>query len=85
MMRFLIISCFLLFAGESFAQQLTLDSAIAIAMRNSPGLMISKNNVDIAGINNNYGMAGGLPLVQANSSVTEQLTTPRTEIFQSGQ
>jgi outer membrane protein len=75
MMRLLLISCFLLFAGESFAQQLTLDSAIAISMRNSPGLAIYKNNADIAGINNNYGTAGGLPVVQANSTVIEQLTT----------
>jgi outer membrane protein len=75
MMRVLIISCFTLFAGESFAQQITLDSAIAIAMRNSPGLAIYKNNADIAGINNNYGTAGGLPVIQANSTVIEQLTT----------
>jgi len=41
--------------GRIFAQQISLDSAIAIAIRNSPGLAIYKNNADIAGINNNYG------------------------------
>src|SRR5450631_803145 len=75
MFRSLIILFFSLIIKQSFAQQLTLDSAIAIAMRNSPGLMIAKNNVNIAGINNNYGIAGGLPLVQGTSNVTQQMTT----------
>jgi outer membrane protein len=57
------------------AQQITLDTAIAVAMRNSPGLMIGKNNVDIATLGNSYGMAGGLPLVQASSTMNEQLTS----------
>ena len=57
------------------SQQVTLDSAIAIAMRNSPSLAIFKNVVDIAGINNNYGIAGGLPVVQSVNTVTEQLTS----------
>ena len=71
---FLIIICFVFAGGQLAAQQLTLDTAIAIALKNSPGLMISKNNMNIAGINNNYGIAGGLPFVQATSSVTQQLT-----------
>jgi hypothetical protein len=44
-------------------------------MRNSPGLMIAKNNVNIAGISNSYGMAGGLPLIQGTSNATQQITT----------
>jgi outer membrane protein TolC len=60
---------------EVVSQQITLDSAISIAIRNSPGLAISKNNVDIAGISNSYGMAGGLPLVQGSTAITEQLTS----------
>src|SRR5664279_1554705 len=75
MVRLLFILFFSLIIKLSFAQQLTLDSAIAIAMRNSPGLMIAKNNVNIAGINNNYGIAGGLPLVQGTSNVTQQMTS----------
>jgi outer membrane protein TolC len=75
-MNRLVTILFLIFLfSQSFAQQLTLDSAIAIALRNSPGLMIAKNNVDIAGINNNYGIAGGLPLVQGTSNVTQQMTS----------
>ena len=75
MIRFIAILFFSLFLEESMAQQLTLDSAIAIAMRNSPGLMISKNNVNIAGISNSYGMAGGLPLIQGTSNATQQITS----------
>jgi outer membrane protein TolC len=75
MIRIVFFLCFAWFTGQSFAQQLTLDTAIAIAMRNSPGLMIAKNIVQIAGINNSYGMAGGLPLIQATSNVTQQMTS----------
>lgn len=75
MIRFIAILFFSLFLEESMAQQLTLDSAIAIAMRNSPGLMIAKNNVNIAGISNSYGMAGGLPLIQGTSNATQQITS----------
>ena len=44
---FLIIICFVFAGGQLAAQQLTLDTAIAIALKNSPGLMISKNNMNI--------------------------------------
>src|SRR5262249_13282620 len=56
-----------------------LDTAIAIALKNSPGLMISRNNVDIAGINNNYGIAGGLPVVQGSLNATQQMTSLKQE------
>jgi outer membrane protein len=73
--RCIIFFC-LLFASEmASSQQITLDTAIAIALRNSPGLLIAKNNMIIAGINNNYGIAGGLPLVQATTNVTQQVTS----------
>jgi outer membrane protein TolC len=75
MIRLFTVLCFLLFARHSYAQQLTLEKAIEIALQNSPGLMIAKNNVTIAGINNNYGVAGGLPLVQGTSNVTQQMTS----------
>ncbi|HEY2349348.1 MAG TPA: TolC family protein, partial [Puia sp.] len=64
-----------LLTKEVASQQVTLDSAIGIAMRNSPSLAIFKNIVDIAGINNNYGTAGGLPFVQSVNTITEQLTS----------
>lgn len=75
MIRIFLFFCFAVIAGEVAAQQLTLDTAIAIALRNSPGLKISRNNVDIASISNTYGMAGGLPLVQGNLNATQQMTS----------
>jgi outer membrane protein TolC len=75
MNRLATILFFFFLFSQAFAQQITLDSAIAIALRNSPGMMIAKNNVDIAGINNNYGIAGGLPLIQGTSNVTQQMTS----------
>jgi outer membrane protein len=75
MIRIIFFFGFAMIAGEVAAQQLTLDSAIAISLRNSPGLKISRNNVDIASISNTYGMAGGLPLVQGNLNATQQMTS----------
>ena len=37
--------------------------ALDIALRNNLGIRVARNNVDIATINNSYGIAGGLPLV----------------------
>jgi outer membrane protein TolC len=75
MARIVIFLCFALITQEVVSQQLTLDTAIAIALKNSPGLMIYKNNINIAGLSNSFGMAGGLPLVQATSNATEQFTS----------
>jgi len=75
MNRLVFFIFFALLTREAASQQLTLDTAIAIALRNSPGLMISNNNVQIAGLNNSYGMAGGLPLIQGTSNVTQQITS----------
>jgi outer membrane protein len=75
MIRTVSFLCMMLCTMGITAQQITLDTAIAVAMRNSPGLMIGKNNVDIATLGNSYGMAGGLPLVQASSTMNEQLTS----------
>ena len=70
----------MLVTGNAFGQQtgdsltITLDEAIAIALKNSYEIQISKNNVDANAILNNYGVAGGLPLVAATLSNTEQIT-----------
>jgi len=70
----------MLVTGNAFSQQaadsliITLDEAIAIALKNSYEIQISKNNVDANAILNNYGVAGGLPLVAATLSNTEQIT-----------
>jgi len=70
----------MLVTGNAFSQQaadsltITLDEAIAIALKNSYEIQIAKNNVDANAILNNYGVAGGLPLVAATLSNTEQIT-----------
>jgi outer membrane protein len=73
--RIFIFLFFILITQAVVSQQLSLDSAILIALRNNPGLMISKNNMDIARISNSFGMAGGLPQVLVNSSVTQAMTS----------
>jgi outer membrane protein len=62
-----------------FPQDLRLHDAVSIALKNSFNIQIAKNNVDIAGINNNYGIAGGLPLVVGSASDNEQITSIRQE------
>lgn len=61
------------------AQNLTAADAVQIALKNSLGLQISRNNVSIAGINNSYGIAGGLPSVNASVSDQEQSTSFKQE------
>jgi outer membrane protein len=74
MKRFFII-LFVLIAGHTgFAQVLTLEEAINIALKNSLDLQIVRNNVDIATINNHIGVAGGLPVVTAGVTDNEQVT-----------
>ncbi len=63
------------------AQNLTLKDAVNIALKNSPGLLIAKNGVDIASIYNSYGYAGGLPLVTASGSDVEQSTSLKQKYF----
>ncbi len=75
MKRVLYITVLSIISASAFSQQLTIDSAIAIALNNSPGLKIFRNNVNIASIGNSYGMAGGLPFVQATTSGSEQFTS----------
>jgi outer membrane protein len=53
-------------------QRLTLTDAINIALQNSIGVHIARNNIQIAGLNNSYGMAGGMPSVLGSITQTEQ-------------
>ncbi len=48
-------------------QPLSLKSAIDTALRNNFDIRISRNNVEIARINNSYGVAGGLPYITASA------------------
>jgi outer membrane protein TolC len=59
------------------AGKITLPDAVQIALKNSLGIQIAKNNVTIAGINNDYGVAGGLPYVNASAGDQEQAQSIR--------
>lgn len=73
-MKKIFLIPFLFFAHNAFAQSLTLQDAINIALKNSLDLQLQKNNVAINTINNNIGIAGGLPVVSATVSDNEQST-----------
>jgi len=61
------------------AQNLTSEEAVRIALKNSMGIQLAKNNTDIAAINNSYGIAGGLPVVSGSASEQEQSTSIKQE------
>jgi outer membrane protein len=75
-----LLSC----CSPAFCQKdslkLTLDEAIATALKNSYEIEIAKNNVAANTILNNYGIAGGLPIVSAQATNTEQLTSVRQNL-----
>lgn len=62
-------------ASTTFGQQrLTLQTAINTALKNSFDIQLAKNDVEITTINNNIGIAGGLPTVSATANDNEQVT-----------
>lgn len=72
----LILSNFLFFVFPGKAQQiLTLPQAVNIALEKSFNIQISKNNLYIDRINNNIGVAGGLPAVNGSVSVNESVNS----------
>jgi len=81
------ITFFLLLAGtpaichqSADSLQITLDEAISIALKNSLEIQIAKNDVEANTILNNYGVAGGLPLIAATASNTEQIQNITQEL-----
>lgn len=80
------IALFWLVTIPSFAQQsadslsLSLDEAIAVALKNSYDIQIAKNNLESNTILNDYGIAGGLPTVSATLSNTEQITNVKQKL-----
>jgi outer membrane protein len=76
-----IVSVFALWLifTDGFSQRLSLTDAVDIALKNSMNLRIAKNGVDIASINNSYGVAGGLPVVSATVSDDAQVTSINQE------
>lgn len=64
------------FAKAGFSQKrLSLSDAVAIALKNSYDIQLAKNNLEIAGINNYVGVAGGLPTVTATVNDVENITS----------
>lgn len=62
------------------AVQLTLDDAIAIALKNSLEIQIARNDVEAAELMNHYGVAGGLPMVNATLGNTQQVMNIRQKL-----
>jgi outer membrane protein TolC len=53
----------------------TVQNAIDTALLNNFDIQIAKNNVEIARMNNTYGVAGGLPYISASAGDNASLTT----------
>src|ERR1044072_4616781 len=75
MNKWILYIAILLSPAALQAQQLTLRDAVETALRNNLGIQVARNNATAAGINNSYGVAGGLPLVTATGSDVEQVTS----------
>ena len=71
---YLVLAATALSAHLLFAQPLTRDEAVRIALRNNLGIELAKNAVTIASIYNSIGIAGGLPVV--TGSVADQENSP---------
>lgn len=75
-MRKILIIVFISVTAAVKAQQpLLLKQAIDIALKNSLDVELLQNRVSIDSINNNYGVAGGLPVVTGSVADNEQMTS----------
>lgn len=75
MRKLLVILLFTLPIIKSGLAQgnLTLPDAVSIALKNSYNIQLAKDNLEIANINNHIGVAGGLPIVNAQIVDNEQI------------
>ena len=75
-MKLLIVFIFLVsFSITAVAQQiLRLPDAVNIALKNSLDIQLNKNIVEVNTVLNNYGVAGGLPLVTGSATDNEQVS-----------
>ena len=66
----LFILQFLFFHVQLFAQDtlLTAEDAIKYAIEHNYGITISKNNIEIGKINNNWANAGAIPVISATAN-----------------
>lgn len=75
-MKRLIVYSFIFFVPFIIqGQQLMLEDAVNIALKNSLDIEVTKVNETINTVNNNIGIAGGLPSVAATGSDNQQLTS----------
>jgi outer membrane protein len=73
-----VIAClsFLICSAKVNAQDsLRLPDAVNIALKNSLDIQLATNDVEADKILNNYGIAGGMPLVTGTVGNTEQIST----------
>jgi outer membrane protein len=83
---FRIILLFAFCSGTAFCQQsgdslrITLEDAVAIALKNSYEIQIAKNSVEVNTVLNNYGIAGGLPVLSGAFSNNEQVTSVKQKL-----
>lgn len=77
MMKYTICSFFaaLFLLNVNAQSKLTLQDALSIALNKSYNIQLAKDNVEIANINNHIGVAGGLPVVNAQAIDNEQVTS----------
>lgn len=74
MKKIVIILAFV--CGIAQAQNtLSLQDVINIALKNNFDIQLAKNNTEINKIYNDYGIAGGLPVVTGTGTDNEQVTT----------
>jgi len=73
-MQKILIYLVILFPFAGSAQALTLKDAINIALKKNFDIKIANNNFSISKINNNIGIAGGLPTFAATMSDQESVT-----------
>lgn len=69
---FLFLGFIFLLQGFAFAQDsiLTVQEAVKAAVENNFGVIISKNEIEIGSINNNWANAGAIPLISATATKT---------------
>lgn len=73
-MKKIIIIVFTVTCHQAFAQTLSVHDAVNIALKNSLDIQLAKNDLEVNSILNNYGVAGGLPVVTGSASDNESLT-----------
>jgi len=72
----------LLLFATGVAQQLRLQEAVSLALKNSLDIQLVKDNQEINVVNNNIGIAGGLPVATLTGSDNEQSVNIKQKISQ---